>query len=68
MIRTVTVNEAVNMLRDNGLKIDPETLMLGLRQKVYPFGVAIERKQWVYQIFARQLKEWIKERSEYESV
>ena len=52
MIRTVTVNEAVNILRDSGL-----------RQGVYPFGVAIQSKEWIYQIFRNQLMNWIKERS-----
>lgn len=65
-ITTLTLEEAVSRLRLAGLRTSKETLGEGLKQGVYSFGVGFTgpRGGTVYQIFSRQLDEWIAERSE----
>jgi hypothetical protein len=65
-IVTLTLAEAVYRLQLAGLKTSKETLGAGLKSGVYPFGVGFTgpRGGTVYQIFSRQLEEWIEERSE----
>ena len=41
----------------------PQKLGLGLQQRVYPFGVAIEAGRWIYEIYLNLLLKWIKERT-----
>lgn len=63
MIRTMTPQEAAEVLRQHGMRISPDTLRYGLEQGVYPFGLCIQcDKQPVYQIFAKLLYQWIAER------
>ena len=65
MIKILTAQEAVEILRREGLKITPERLRLGLEQKVYPFGtvVVMESGQRVAEIYSTLLDKWIQERS-----
>ena len=67
-IVTLTLAEAVSRLHLAGLKISKETLGAGLKSGVYSFGIGFTgpRGGTVYQIFSRQLDEWIAERSEEE--
>jgi hypothetical protein len=67
-IVTLTLAEAVSRLHLAGLKISKETQGEGLKSGVYSFGVGFtgQRGGTVYQIFSRQLDEWIAERSEEE--
>ena len=44
-------------------KINPNKLGLGLQQRVYPFGVAIQCGRWVYEIYENLLMDWIRERA-----
>lgn len=63
-ILTMTPDNAATYLRERGLSITGETVRDGIRQGVYPFGLVIERgKSPVYQIFKKQLDEWIEERT-----
>lgn len=63
MIETLTAQEATELLRSYGMKISLETMRNGLQQGVYPFGIYIQNeKSPVYQIFKKQLDQWIAER------
>lgn len=62
-IRVITTKRACEILAEHGMKTDPQKLGLGLQQRVYPFGVAIESGRWIYEIYEHQLMKWIKERA-----
>lgn len=62
-IRVITTKRACEILAEHGMKTDPQKLGLGLQQRVYPFGVAIESSRWIYEIYEHQLMKWIKERA-----
>ncbi len=63
-IETLTVAETTELLRSCGMRISVDTLRLGLQQGVYPFGVYVAAKGGpVYQIFAKQLEQWIADRA-----
>lgn len=65
MIRAITPSEAVKVLTAHGYKITVNRLQMGLRQRVYPFGDAVEMKggTWVYAVYSVLLERWIAERS-----
>lgn len=64
MIETLTVQEATELLRSNGMKTSVDTLGRGLQQGVYPFGIYIQGKKGpIYQIFKVQFDRWVQERS-----
>lgn len=60
-INIISTKRACEILAEHGMKTDPQKLGLGLQQKVYPFGVAIMMKQWVYEIYEYKLYAWIEE-------
>lgn len=62
-IKVISTKEACRILAEHGLKTDPQKLGLGLQQRVYPFGVAIEAGRWIYEIYLNLLLKWIKERT-----
>lgn len=62
-IRVINTKRACEILADHGMKTDPNKIGLGLQQKVYPFGVAIHDKRWIYEIYENLLIDWISERS-----
>lgn len=62
-IRVITTKRACEILAEHGMKTDPQKLGLGLQQRVYPFGVAIESGRWIYEIYEHQLMKWIEERT-----
>ena len=51
------------MAEAHGLHTDPGKLGLGLQQRVYPFGVAIQSGRWIYEIYEHLLMVWIRERA-----
>ena len=59
---TMTTEEACNLLRSAGFRIDVETLREGIKQGAFPFGVAIKRSNWVFFIYRKQLFEFLRER------
>lgn len=63
-IKVLSTRQACEMLNAAGVPIDPQKLGLGLQQRVFPFGIAIKSREWSYQIYDRQLREWIEERTE----
>lgn len=60
-IRVITAKRACEILAEHGMKTDPQKLGLGLQQRVYPFGVAIQGGRWIYEIYEHKLMEWIRE-------
>ena len=66
MIKAIKVTEAQKVLEANGFKITVMRLEMGLRQRVYPFGDAIEMPggTYVYAVYSTLLERWIAERSE----
>lgn len=62
-IRVINTVQACEILEEHGMKTNPTKLGLGLQQKVYPFGVAIQGKIWIYEIYENLLMKWIEERS-----
>ena len=62
-IRVITMKRACEILAEHGLKTDPTKLGLGLQQRVYPFGVAIQAGRWIYEVYEHQLLKWIEERA-----
>lgn len=64
-INVISTKRACEILEEHGMKTDPNKLGLGLQQKVYPFGVAIQCNQWVYEIYENLLMDWIRERAGY---
>lgn len=66
MIKAIQPKEAAQILADNGFKVTVPRLQMGLRQRVYPFGDAVEMPggTFVYAIYSVLLERWIAERSE----
>ena len=66
MIKAISPSAAAKILGEHGYKVTVARLEMGLRQKVYPFGDAVEMKggQYTYAIYTTLLDKWIKERSE----
>lgn len=63
-IRVITVSRACEILKEHGMSITPVKLGMGLRQRVYPFGDAIQiGSEWDYAIYENLLMKWIAERS-----
>ena len=58
---TITPQEAVDRLREAGMKIGPQTLREGILQRVFPFGDAVEMEDPVFWIYPRKLEAWIEE-------
>lgn len=62
----LTPQEAVDMMRLSGVSIGVDTLKAGMFQRVFPFGVCIERsttlgvKSDVYIIWRKQLEDYIR--------
>ena len=57
---TISPQEAVEILRENGMQIGAEVLRLGLQQGVFPFSKAVKtEKAPVYWVFQKGLKAWI---------
>lgn len=65
MIVILTIDETVEILRNNGMKISPPHLRAGIECGAYPFGVCVKMgKRPSYEVFKPLLMKWIAERSE----
>lgn len=64
-IKVITVKRACEILAEAGMSITPVKMNMGLRQRVYPFGDAVEMSsEWSYAVYEHLLRKWIVERSE----
>lgn len=66
MIKAIQPKEAQKILEEHGYKVTVARIEMGLRQRVYPFGDAVEMKggSFVYAVYSTLLEKWIRERSE----
>ena len=63
-IETMTPEEATERLRAAGMKISPTVIRDGLRQKIFPFGDAIESERSCrFFVYTRLLEEWMAARA-----
>lgn len=63
MSKMISTRVASKILKANGFDISENKLNAGLRQRVYPFGDAVELTEWSYAVYAVLLERWIAERS-----
>lgn len=65
-MKVLRVKEAQKILAENGFTITVVRLEMGLRQRVFPFGDAVEMPggTWAYAVYSVLLDRWIAERSE----
>lgn len=65
VLKIMSTNEAVARLKEAGLDgINPQRLMAGIEQKVYPFGGVIQMSgRRVCEVYSVLLEKWIEERS-----
>ena len=65
MIETMTPQEATVVLRNCGMRISPETLRDGLKDRRFSFGTYIPKESGscVCFVYKKLLNDWIKERS-----
>lgn len=66
VIKTLTPQEAAEKLRSLGMKTSPDFIRMGLEQKVFPFGDAVDNGNggYRYYIYSRLFDEWISSRVE----
>ena len=62
-IETLTVDEAVEELRELGMSITPERLRAGIHQGVFPFGTAVQLKHMTVEIYRVLFDKWKAERA-----
>lgn len=63
-IKVIKPKRACEILAEHGMNITQNKLNMGLRQRVFPFGDAIEMPgEWDYIIYQHLLEKWIEERS-----
>lgn len=63
MSKMISTRTASKILKANGFDISENKLNAGLRQRVYPFGDAVELTEWSYAVYSVLLERWIAERS-----
>jgi hypothetical protein len=56
----LTLQEAVDMIRESGISMSLDALKQGIIQKELPIGHAIRLTQWVFIIYRKQLVEYLK--------
>lgn len=56
--KTLTPEEASQLLRERGIRIETETLREGIEQGAFPFGVFVQRDKRVFIIGAKKFSEW----------
>lgn len=68
VLRTITINEALDILRSRGMKISRETLCAGIEQGTFKFGDHVKRDNDVYYIYVSLLNKWMADRMVEEEV
>ena len=65
MIKAIKTKEAAEILKEHGFTVTVQRLNMGLQQRAYPFGDAVEMPggTWVYAVYTTLLYKWIEERS-----
>lgn len=58
---TITPDEAVALMRDAGIKMDPQTLRAGIEQGRLPFGLYIEMNRRFFLVSKKKFSEWLED-------
>lgn len=64
MLKVISTQATVERLEEVGFRTNKTRIEAGLRQGVYPFGVAIKLKEHVYEVYSSLLEKWIAERDD----
>ena len=66
VLTTITPQEAAEKLRSLGMKTSPDFIRMGIEQKVFPFGDAVDNGNggYRYYVYSRLFDEWISSRVE----
>lgn len=64
IVKTITVQEAADLMRQAGIKTSPEKVRAGIQQGVYPWGDCIQLGGPVYTVYSRMFFEWLDARAE----
>lgn len=66
VLKTITPQEAAEKLRSLGMKTSPDFIRMGIEQKVFPFGDAVDNGNggYRYYVYSRLFDEWISSRVE----
>jgi len=63
MIENMTIAEATERLRKEGVRITTDVLRKGIIQNTFPFGSVIQKEKPVFYVWTKLLEDWISERS-----
>ena len=64
IVKTMTTKEAVDLMRQAGIKTSVERVQAGIQQGVYPWGEFIQMAGPTYTIYSRLFFEWLEARGE----
>lgn len=64
IVQTMTVADAVKVMREAGIKTSPDRVMTGIEQGVYPWGDCIKMRSPEYTVYCKMFEQWLKERGE----
>lgn len=64
IVQTMTVADAVKVMREAGIKTGPDRVMAGIEQGVYPWGDCIKMRSPEYTVYCKMFEQWLKERGE----
>ena len=57
---TMTTHDVCELFRNCDIQIDEVTLQEGLKQGVFPFGIAIKRDRWVFIIYSKRVMDYLR--------
>ena len=58
---TITPEEAADLMKDAGIKMDSQTLRAGIEQGRLPFGVYIEMNRRFFLVSKKKFAEWVED-------
>ncbi len=68
IVKTMSVEEAVDILRQSGIKSSPERVKLGIQQGVYTWGECVQMNVPSCVVYSKLFFKWLEERGEEEPV
>lgn len=60
---TMTAAEATARMRDAGFRISVPSLIAGIEQGKYPFGIVINMQKRVVEIYTLDLERWLRSKT-----
>ena len=64
IVKTMSVEEAVDIMRQSGIKSSPEKVKLGIQQGVYTWGDCIQMNAPSCTVYSKLFFKWLEERGE----